>query len=401
MIPALLSLSLPMPLSLPLPLPLPMARRRGRSIPLAGNGIGGRRPSGSRSVSPAGRRVGIPPFGPRATPSRRIPAAMPAPRAASHDLLRLTTRIARMYYERGMGQTSIAEQLGLSQARVSRLLKQAESLGIVRITVHVPEGVHAEIEQQLEARYGLDELIAVETPDAAERDDELMNQSLASTVASYLELMVPTLKTIGVSSWSSTLLAAVNSMRPTGSGETERIVQVLGGVGFANSQRFATRLTERLAQLSKSEAIFMLAPGVVATLAAKKALLTDPSCRQALERFDELSALLMGIGAIPPSRMLRESGNVFTEQDLADLKAAGAVGDVCMRFYDANGKHVATPFDGRVLGIGVDQIRRTRRRIGVAGGGRKFEAIRGALRGGWLSTLITDLHTAQRLLAEP
>jgi DNA-binding transcriptional regulator LsrR (DeoR family) len=327
--------------------------------------------------------------------------AMPAPRTASHDLLRLTTRVASMYHERGLGQTRIAEQLGLSQARVSRLLKQAEKLGIVRITVHVPEGVHAEIEEQLEGRYALDELIVVETPDAALNDDELMNQALSSTVASYLELMVPTLKTIGVSSWSSALLAAVNAMRPTGPGETQSIVQVLGGVGFANAQRFATRLTERLAQLSKADAIFMLAPGVVTSLAAKAALLTDPSVGQALGRFDQLSALLMGIGAIPPSRMLRESGNVFTDQDLADLRAAGAVGDVCMRFYDAHGRHVATPFDERVLGIGVEQIRRIRRRIGVAGGARKFEAIRAALRGGWISTLVTDLTTAQRLLAEP
>jgi len=328
-------------------------------------------------------------------------ASMPGPRSAPHDLLRLTTRVASMYYERGIGQMQIAEQLGLSQARVSRLLKQAEPLGIVKITVHVPEGVHADVEEALERRYGLDEVIVVEVDESAQQDDEAMARDLASTVASYLELMVPTLPTIGVSSWSSTLLAAVNAMRPTGPGATRSIVQVLGGVGVPSAQRFATRLTERLAQLSKAEAIFMLAPGVVTTLAARHALLSDPSCRQAMEQFDDLSAVLMGIGAIPPSRMLRESGNVFTDQDLEDLKHAGAVGDVCMRFYDAEGRPVTTSFDERVIGIGADQIRRARRRIGVAGGRRKFEAIRGALRGGWLSTLVTDLDTAQRLAAQP
>jgi DNA-binding transcriptional regulator LsrR (DeoR family) len=92
---------------------------------------------------------------------------------------------------------------------------------------------------------------------------------------------------------------------------------------------------------------------------------------------------------------------VFSDQDLADLKRAGAVGDVCMRFYDPQGRPVETDFDKRVIGISTDQIRRARRRIGVAGGRRKFEAIRGALRGGWLSTLITDLKTGQRMLAEP
>ena len=317
------------------------------------------------------------------------------------DLLRLTTRVASLYHERGFGQVRIAEQLGLSQARVSRLLKQAEQLGIVRITVHVPEGVHAELEQQLEERYDLDEVILVEVDDAALRDDEAMSRALASTVAAYLELMVPSFESIGVSSWSSTLLAAVNAMRPMGPGATKSVVQVLGGVGVPGAQRFATRLTERLAQLAKAEPVFMLAPGVVASPAAKKVLLADPACREAVERCDELSAVLMGIGAIPPSRMLRESGNVFSDQDLADLKRAGAVGDVCMRFYDPQGRPVETDFDTRVIGISTDQIRRARRRIGVAGGRRKFEAIRGALRGGWLSTLITDLKTGQRMLAEP
>ena len=327
--------------------------------------------------------------------------AMPTRPSATPDLLRLTTRIASMYYERGIGQIHIAEQLGLSQARVSRLLKQAEEFGIVKITVHVPEGVHAEEEAALEASFGLDEVILVEVDETAESDDEAMSRSLASTVASYLELMAPSLESIGVSSWSSTLLAAVNAMRPTATGQTKTIVQVLGGVGIPSAQRFATRLTERLAQLSKAEPVFMLAPGVVETKAAKRALLADASCRQAMERFDSLSALLAGVGAIPPSRMLRESGNVFSEQDLQDLKQAGAVGDVCMRFYDANGKPVKTSFDERVIGISTEQIQRTRRRIGVAGGRRKFEAIRGALRGRWISTLITDLETGQRLLKQP
>ena len=330
----------------------------------------------------------------RITAMTRLPNATP-------DLLRLTTRVASMYYERGIGQTRIAEQLGLSQARVSRLLKQAEQLGIVKITVHVPEGVHAEDEARIEEHYGLDEVILVEVDETALLDDEAMARALGSTVATYLELMTPSLESIGVSSWSSTLLAAVNAMRPTGPGETKSIVQVLGGVGVPSAQRFATRLTERLAQLSKAEPVFMLAPGVVETKAAKRALLADASCRQAMERFDDLSALLVGIGAIPPSRMLRESGNVFTDQDLKDLKHVGAVGDVCMRFYDASGKPVRTSFDERVIGISTEQIQQTRRRIGVAGGRRKFEAIRAALRGRWISTLITDLDTGRRLLKQP
>lgn len=326
---------------------------------------------------------------------------MATARSSSPSLLRLTTRVARMYHERGIPQAAIAEQLGLSQARVSRVLKQAEQMGIVKITVHVPEGIHADEEIRLEEQYGLDEVILVSVDESAHRDDESMARALGSTVAGYLGLTMPTLVSVGVSSWSSTLLAAVNAMRPIPAGETRHIVQTLGGVGVPGAQRFATRLTEHLAELVRAEPTFMLAPGVVTSLEAKQALMSDPSCRQALDHFDHLSAVLMGIGAIPPSRMLRESGNVFSEQDLLDLKQAGAVGDVCMRFYDVQGRPVRTSFDDRVIGISTAQILRTRRRIGVAGGARKFDAIRAAVRGGWVNTLITDHDTGQRLLAEP
>src|SRR4051812_21869307 len=51
------------------------------------------------------------------------------------DQIRLLTKVARMYHERGMRQPQIAQQLHISQPRVSRLLKRAVELGIVRTTV--------------------------------------------------------------------------------------------------------------------------------------------------------------------------------------------------------------------------------------------------------------------------
>ena len=68
--------------------------------------------------------------------------------------VRLLTKVARMYHERGVRQADIATALNISQAKVSRLLKRAESVGIVRTIVTVAPGVHAELEEQLEEKYG-------------------------------------------------------------------------------------------------------------------------------------------------------------------------------------------------------------------------------------------------------
>ena len=109
---------------------------------------------------------------------------------------------------------------------------------------------------------------------------------------------------------------------------------------------------------------------------------------------------LVGIGALHPSRLLAQSGNIFSEEELRTLDELGAVGDLCLRFFDADGKPVASPFDERVIGVTLDELRRVPRSVGIAGTATKLEAIRGALAGGWINVLITDRFTAERLVAE-
>ena len=111
-----------------------------------------------------------------------------------------------------------------------------------------------------------------------------------------------------------------------------------------------------------------------------------------------MEVALVGIGSVEPSALLRESGNISSAADQAELRAAGAVGDVCLRFFDAEGHGVDTSFDRRLVGATAEQIRSIPRRVAVAGGARKHAAIRAALLGRWVSVLITDVHTAEALL---
>ena len=131
-------------------------------------------------------------------------------RAPTDGQLRLITKVARMYHERGVRQVDIAETLHLSQARVSRLLKRAAELGIVRTVVAVAPGVHTEVEEALEEAYGLAEAVVVDV----EGTDEEIIAGLGSAGATYLETTLTGGERIGISSWSQTLLAVVDRMRP-------------------------------------------------------------------------------------------------------------------------------------------------------------------------------------------
>ncbi len=82
------------------------------------------------------------------------------------------------------------------------------------------------------------------------------------------------------------------------------------------------------------------------------------------------------------------------------LAQAGAVGDICFSFFDLQGELVREDFIKRVIGIEPAALKQVPRRIGVAGGSRKYAAIRGALEGGWINVLITDMDTAMHLVEE-
>jgi DNA-binding transcriptional regulator LsrR (DeoR family) len=312
------------------------------------------------------------------------------------DELRLMAKVARMYCTQGLRQTEICERLDIHQSTVSRMLKRAEHEGIVRTTVSLPPGIHTEIEDALQSRYGLHETVVVDCLD----DEEQIARDLGAAAAFYLETTLKPGDVIGISAWSAALLAMVNAMHPSQRFKNTRVIQILGGVGSPNAEVHATQVTRRLADLIGGEAILLPAPGVVGSKNARDVLVKDRFVREALDLFPKITLALVGIGATEPSRALASSGNVFSPQEIKLLAAKGAIGDICLRFFDAAGREVSTELNDWVISIELAQLRAIRRVVAVAGGRRKVSAIRGALAGKLVNVLITDLASAEQLLAE-
>lgn len=310
------------------------------------------------------------------------------------DELRLMTKVARLYYERDMTQPEIAAHLDLSQATVSRLLKRAKQEQIVRITVNVPYGAYPELEEALQKIYGLKEAVVVDSV----RDDDQIMRDIGAAAAFYLENTLKPGEVIGISSWSATILAMVDAMHPITRVSDIQLVQILGGVGNPAAEVYASRLISRLATLVRGQATLLPVPGVAGSPDTKSILLEDRFVQQALALFDQVTLALVGIGTVEPSGLLASSGNVFSPRDLDVLREAGAVGDICLRFFDSQGMPVATPLDARVIGMTPDQLRRVKRAVALAGGPRKLAAIRAALLGGLVNVLITDHFTAEYLI---
>jgi DNA-binding transcriptional regulator LsrR (DeoR family) len=312
---------------------------------------------------------------------------------ARQEELRLWARVASLYYEHRLKQTEVAARLGLSQASVSRALRRAEDEGIVRITVSTPAGTFPDLEDAVRDRYGLHEVIVVD-PGHSERE---MLRNLGSAAAFYVESTLDRNEVIGISSWSETLLAMTRALHPTARPAGSRVLQILGGVGNPVGETHASQLTRQLAEPLHADVTMLPAPGIVGSRATRDVMLADPYVAEAIRRFSEVTLALVGIGAITPSKLLASSGNVFTAGELDQLREKGAVGDICLRFFDTEGVPVTSDVQDRVISMELEQLREVRRSVGIAGGARKLEAIAGAVRGRWVNVLITDAVTAAAL----
>ena len=133
----------------------------------------------------------------------------------------------------------------------------------------------------------------------------------------------------------------------------------------------------------------------------KKAFLSDPAVSQTIKSWDRITTLLVGIGSFPASPLLAASGNALGKDEELQLAKAGAVGEICLRYFDKDGEAMSPLIEERIISMDAKAMKKVPRRIAVAGGVKKLPAIRAAVLGGWANVLITDSEVARQLLEPP
>lgn len=310
--------------------------------------------------------------------------------------MRLISKISSMYYDQNYNQQEIAERLQISRPKVSRLLKKAREQGIVQISVVTSKGNFVELENRLENRFGLKEVLLVESD--AQMSAEMVKRQIGSAAAEYLHRTVQEGDLIGVT-WGTTLQAMVDAMQPKPIGNVH-IVQALGGVGAPEAKAHAADIARRLSQLLDGRLTLLPAPGIVGSVQAKEVLLSDRQVRGALDLFPAIDTLYVGLGALKTNPVLTEETHEIPKALHREIFNSGAVGDIALRFFDKTGKEVDTTLKDLVIGVSPEEMTAIDTVVGIAGGPEKAEVIRGALNGKNIDVLISDSLTAPKILEE-
>ncbi|WP_318366081.1 sugar-binding transcriptional regulator [Enterobacter sp.] len=313
---------------------------------------------------------------------------------SKQDEQRLLVRIATLYYSENKKQSEIASLLHLSQSFVSRALTRCQKEGLVKITVVQPTNIFVSLEKALEQQFGIRQAIVVDVGE--EPTVAAIKHAIGSAAAHYVETRLRPEDLVGISSWSSTIRAMVDEMHPQNI-RAAGVIQLLGGVG-PNGNVQATILTQQLAAHLGCPAWLLPSQSIEHSVEERARLVNSPDVAAVVAKFEEVDVAIVGIGELEPSQLLKNSGNYYTEEMLTLLSSRGAVGDICLHYFDAAGEPVLTDDEDPVIGMELSQIRACKQVIALAGGQDKRNAILGALKGNYIDVLITDYPTARELI---
>ncbi len=313
------------------------------------------------------------------------------PNAGDHaDLL---VEVARAYYEQNHNQDKIARSLGISRSQVSRYLSRARELNIVQVRIVAPGERAAGLERALKQRFASLKEAVVAAAFSPQPDP--LRRSIGRACAEYLQHKVRPGLRLCIGS-GRTLHEAIHWIHPRRVPNVS-IVQAMGSVGHEAMNIDFAELARAAGQAFGARVYFLSAPAILGSGTASALATANPSIRESLQLARSADLYIVGVGSIESDMIFTRAG-LIKPRELEQLTRAGAVGDVCARFFDRRGHEVPGPFAERVVGIQLDDLRGRGFSIGVAGGPDKVVPLLGALRGGLFNALITDEHTARSLL---
>jgi deoxyribonucleoside regulator len=318
------------------------------------------------------------------------------PRSSNAVNIRLISKISTLYYHYDLTQQQIAKRLRLSRPKVSRLLKQAKELNIVQITVNTPEGDFLDLENSLENKFGLKEVIITEVDLPDQNDSDFMlKRKLGMTAANYLHRTVSEKDKIGVT-WGTTLQQMVDMFQPKPMNNVH-VIQTLGGLGPPEAKAHATDISRSLSHLLNCKLTVLPAPAIVDNSEAKNVLLSDRRVKSALKLFDQINLAFVGIGALETNPVLKKNNIEIPDLLREEILSSDAVGDIGLNFFDIKGNEVETGLKDMFIGISLKELKDVDTVVGIAGGEKKYNSILGALRGEFINVLVTDHITAEKL----
>jgi len=301
--------------------------------------------------------------------------------------------VAWMYYHEGLNQKEIADRLGISRATVVNYLQEARERGFIRISLDAKAFTTHRLAVELCGKFGLKAAYVI--PDEG-ADVETTFYRVVRGAAEWLPELLASGDRLGVA-WGRTIYELAQISEDTRIDDLT-VLQLVGSMatpyGFT-AEACSTRLAQRLGARCHN----LHAPAILSSAELAAALKDEPIIHDQLARLETCNKFLFSVGTCLPTSHVVGSG-LATLEDLEWYVARGATAVLCGRFVDAEGQAIPGPLDDRMIGIPLDRLVGLDMGLLVTPGADKIEASLAAIRGGYVTHMVTSLGVAEALLAK-
>lgn len=313
---------------------------------------------------------------------------------------RLIYKVCCLYYQDDMNQKEVGDYLGISRSSVLRILRKGKELGIVTIELHNPRFYdYGDMEKKLEKTYGLKDVVIVESSVLDTREEAV--SYMFGSAADYLHGFFKEGDVIGVA-MGKTLNNVVSTNKTYDRFRDLHFVAMEGGISnitVDGTDVQGNELARKFAEKFGGTYSQFLSPAVFSDKKILDFFMQEKAVNYIMEEFRKLNVIVVGIGVPDRVDHTLEKAGYSSVKELKKLAEAGAVGDMCLQFYDRDGNTDNFGFfNDRVAAMRLKDMRKIPSKIGIAAGERKAEAVLGAINGGYINILITDNECAKKLI---
>lgn len=305
----------------------------------------------------------------------------------------MAIRAAWLSFVGGRTQGEIAAQLGVSPAKVHRLIAHAQKAGHVKFQIDGRPLECLQLEQELTTQFKLSNCIVA--PEIGSDEDSALRAVSVSAAQFLLGLLNGAgIKRLGVG-MGRTLTASVEALPRIQRSDLE-IMSICGSLTrtlAANPYDIVQKMQERTGGVG----YYLPVPYFAENQDEKSMFLTQRSVQDLMNRARQSDAFLIGIGSVENEGHLVQRG-MISKQEQENLMSGGAVCDLMGRFLTIDGNLAPNPLSDCAVGLHFDEVRGSRV-IALVGGESKVDATLAALRTGVITDLVADETLARALSA--
>jgi len=302
----------------------------------------------------------------------------------------LLYRVAKYYYIQNFSQEEIAKKEFISRPQVSRLLKKAKEIGIVKIDISLPDIIDKiELEKKLKNVLNLEHVIISPSNPNVEENDAL----LYFMAADYLSSILGQYKKVGIG-WGQSVSQTSLQIPYQSEHKDITFFPIVGNSGADNPYLQTSTICARFAERFQAKAYYN--NSLVVSLKRSLSEIELERLTYLKKNWSRLDAIIFSVGGkIKPEKLFIEEipKGTYSNQDFEQL-----AGDILGNFILKDGTVLKVPDEYESVIIDLNQIKNTKNVICIAHGLPKIDILIQAAKNRYMKTLITDSNTAIAIL---